>query len=87
VELNFEAPYPIRASDDGRFKKVVRAAFSHRRKTVLNSLAGSLPLLDRQLILTVLNQCGINPVMRAETLSIDDFLRLTSVLELTGMQD
>lgn len=86
VELNFENPYPIRASDDASFKKVVRAAFSHRRKTVLNSLAGSLPLLDRQVILTSLNQCGINPIMRAETLSIDDFLRLTSVLELTGIQ-
>ena len=85
VELNFENPYPGRASDDARFKKVVRAAFSHRRKTVLNSLAGSLPLLDRQTIITYLNQSGIHPMRRAETLSIDDFLRLTSVLELTGM--
>ncbi|SPD75931.1 Ribosomal RNA small subunit methyltransferase A [uncultured Desulfobacterium sp.] len=86
VELDFEAPYPIRASDDIAFKRVVRAAFSHRRKTIVNSLAGSLPLLDRNLILYCLNQSGINPMSRAEELSIDDFLRLNSFLELTGPQ-
>ena len=40
LELDFERPYPRRADDEVHFKKVVRGAFAHRRKTILNSFSG-----------------------------------------------
>ncbi|MHB8579215.1 MAG: 16S rRNA (adenine(1518)-N(6)/adenine(1519)-N(6))-dimethyltransferase RsmA [Ignavibacteriaceae bacterium] len=53
------------------FIKVVKAAFGNRRKTLKNSLSNS--------IFADLNfeESGIDLSLRAEQLSIDDFLRLT----------
>ncbi len=81
VELDFKNPYPgaERVSFD-EFRKVVRAAFSQRRKTLVNALAASFPHLQRSEILNTLKGCGISPSRRAESLSLDDFLALTSSL-------
>jgi 16S rRNA (adenine1518-N6/adenine1519-N6)-dimethyltransferase len=56
------------------FMKVVRTAFLHRRKTLLNCLK-SFPNVK-----TVLAQEQIDPVSRPERLSIDDFIRLSARL-------
>ena len=80
VELDFEKPHPRRAVDEIRFKEVVKGAFSHRRKTLLNSLKGFFPLLDREMLLGEIKKCGIDPGTRAETLSIDDFICLTTAI-------
>ncbi len=64
--------------DEGFFTRVVKAAFSQRRKTLRNSL--------RQLDLApgrmdqVQEITGIDPGRRAETLSIDEFGRLADFL-------
>jgi len=80
LELDFTKPYPKRASDEGNFRKVVKAAFSHRRKTLLNSLRGAAPSLGAAQILEALEACGIDPGVRAEALAMDDFLRLSESL-------
>lgn len=57
--------------DENVFMKIVRKAFSQRRKTILNglkSLGGSKEALKI---------AGINPELRPENLNIDDFVRLT----------
>jgi 16S rRNA (adenine1518-N6/adenine1519-N6)-dimethyltransferase len=81
LELDFTKPYPNRAKNEKHFKRVVKAAFAHRRKTLLNGLkgAGALPTPD---ILCALKKCGIEPRKRAETLDIDDFLCLSASLPL-----
>ncbi|MDY6972907.1 MAG: 16S rRNA (adenine(1518)-N(6)/adenine(1519)-N(6))-dimethyltransferase RsmA [Thermodesulfobacteriota bacterium] len=84
LELDFERPYPRRAEREASFKKVVRAAFSHRRKTLLNSLAGFCPSWDREVLLEDINRCGIDPKRRAETLDMDEFLCLEAALKLTS---
>lgn len=86
LELDFERHHPSTAIDEIRFRKVVKCAFAHRRKTLLNSLKDVYPFLGRELILEGLKRCGINPVRRAETLDTDDFLCLASALELTERQ-
>jgi 16S rRNA (adenine1518-N6/adenine1519-N6)-dimethyltransferase len=80
LELNFKRPYPRRAQDELSFKRTVRGAFSHRRKTLLNSLRGALPHLSRGEILEALEKCSIDPGKRAETLSIEAFLDLDNAL-------
>ena len=85
IELDFEKPYHLRASNEDKFKKVVKGAFSHRRKTLLNSLTKSLePQKDQAIIRRTLQQCGIDPTRRAETLDMEEFIHLSEALELTG---
>jgi 16S rRNA (adenine1518-N6/adenine1519-N6)-dimethyltransferase len=80
VQFEFSKPYPRRVDSEDFFRKVVRAAFAHRRKTLLNSLRGTFPSWEVQNILNAMQPCGIDPQRRAETLSIEDFLNLSEAL-------
>lgn len=62
-------PFPI--PDPARFARIVTGAFSHRRKTLRNALAG---LVDEAAI----RAAGIDPGARPETLSAEDYARLTA---------
>jgi len=59
--------------DEQRLAKVVQAAFAQRRKTLRNTLKG---LVDSERI----EALGIDPACRAETLSLEDFVRLSACL-------
>ena len=62
---------PFLIQDRGRFARIVTQAFSHRRKTLKNALMG---LVDEAVIASV----GIDPKLRPETLSAEDFARLSN---------
>lgn len=67
--------------DRGALFDVIRAAFAHRRKTLRNNLAeiaGSSDAAER-----ALEAASIAPGARGETLSLDDFVRLTCCLART----
>ena len=64
------APFPV--ADRGRFAQIVAQAFSHRRKTLKNALAG---LIDEDAI----RRAGIDPKARPETLSTADYARLSGL--------
>ena len=83
VSLDFEKPYPQRAVNEAVFRRVVKGAFMHRRKTIINSLSGALPDQTRESLLAALAACGIDPRRRGEALEMVDFLRLSSALQLT----
>lgn len=69
-------PYPGFLLDKKDFFRVVKAAFSQRRKTLGNSLAGGLGLKKEEVIERM--QCaGISDGRRAESLSIEEFIVLT----------
>jgi 16S rRNA (adenine1518-N6/adenine1519-N6)-dimethyltransferase len=57
--------------------RIVRAAFSSRRKTIKNNL---LALCGSQTE-TLLESCGINPQTRAENLCVKDFLKLARLIK------
>lgn len=80
VQFDFSKPYPRRFDPEDSFRRVVRASFAHRRKTLLNSLRGTFPSWEVQSLLNAMENCGIDPQRRAETLSIDDFLNLSQAL-------
>lgn len=62
------------------FKRVVRAAFTYRRKTLINALKHSdLPVADRA---ERMKEVGIDPQRRPETLTIEEFVRLAEALNL-----
>jgi 16S rRNA (adenine1518-N6/adenine1519-N6)-dimethyltransferase len=62
------------------FQRVVKAGFSHRRKTLLNALRSDPALGDPASIRAALETAGIEPSRRAETLSIAEFARLAGAL-------
>ncbi len=80
VEIDFEKPHPSRAEDERLFRRIAKAAFSHRRKTILNSLERGMASLPREVLDEALRKCSIDPKRRAETLTVDDYIRLTSAL-------
>jgi 16S rRNA (adenine1518-N6/adenine1519-N6)-dimethyltransferase len=64
---------------DARFRTVVKAAFSSRRKTLANALAGGLGL-SLVAVREAATGGGVDPGRRAETLNIDEFVALTARL-------
>jgi len=66
-------------ADIARFRRVVRAAFSQRRKTVLNSLSAGLGL-DKDTVEEALGRAGIRPTQRAETIEPAGFQELAQAL-------
>ncbi|MGH7262818.1 MAG: 16S rRNA (adenine(1518)-N(6)/adenine(1519)-N(6))-dimethyltransferase RsmA [Candidatus Rokuibacteriota bacterium] len=78
VHLRVLAVPRVRVRDEGGFRRVVKAAFGQRRKTLANALAGGL----HSSVATArqrLAAAGIEPGRRAETLSLEEFSRLTEV--------
>jgi 16S rRNA (adenine1518-N6/adenine1519-N6)-dimethyltransferase len=60
------------------FRALVKAAFAHRRKTLVNSLRDEGYALHP--VTEILQRVDIAPTRRAETLSVEDFLRLARAL-------
>lgn len=59
----------LRAADEKRFAALVTAGFGQRRKTLGNTLKPFLSAAE-------ITACGIDPVRRAETLSVAEFVQL-----------
>ncbi|SMC56066.1 dimethyladenosine transferase [Desulfocicer vacuolatum DSM 3385] len=59
--------------------RVVKAAFSKRRKTLRNSLAGAELGINTTQAAQALEGAGIDPVRRAETLTVEEFIALFKV--------
>jgi len=86
VRIDLERIHERRAEDDGLFITVVKGAFSHRRKTILNSLGGTLTSWGNNELREALALCGIDPVRRAETLDIDEFITLADTMKKQKMR-
>ena len=63
------------------FFKIVRAAFSQRRKNILNSLSFGLKL-PKDCISKILDSTGIESNSRAENLSFNDFIILSEEIKV-----
>lgn len=71
--IPYEKP-PFLARDYSCLENVVRTAFGHRRKTLRNNLKG---LVTESQLASI----GIDPGVRAETLTPADFVRISNVLQ------
>ena len=72
-----KADFP-RCQNPSLFIKMQRALFSSRRKTVRNNL--SLFLKNNEKTVAALKKAGIDPMKRAEVLTLDEMLKLSDVL-------
>ena len=76
LSVEFDPGTGKQARDETFLFNVIKAAFSKRRKTLRNSLTGFIPGFDAKVSANALEEAGIDPVRRAETLTVDEFVRL-----------
>lgn len=91
-EMSFDPPPRVRSvvirlrrrpeplfNDIDRVTRVIQAAFQQRRKTIENSFSHGLSL-EKPMVKEALEQLGLDPMLRAERLTVEDFIRVTRKL-------
>ena len=79
LRLDIRDEKPVKVADEEFLFKVIKAGFGQRRKTLSNALS-VLKGYDKATILRCLEEAGIDPVRRGETLSLEEYARLSDVL-------
>ena len=69
----------VDVADEKTFFRVAGAAFAMRRKTMVNNLCSAFHL-EREAACEALEACGLDPRVRGERLSLDEFARLSNLL-------
>jgi 16S rRNA (adenine1518-N6/adenine1519-N6)-dimethyltransferase len=70
----------VELQDEEWFRKVVKACFSYRRKTLMNALKHSKLSIPKELGVRM-EKIGIDPRRRPETLTIQEFASLSQALK------
>ncbi|MEL7647242.1 MAG: 16S rRNA (adenine(1518)-N(6)/adenine(1519)-N(6))-dimethyltransferase RsmA [Sedimentibacter sp.] len=73
----------IEVLDENILFAAIKASFGQRRKTLLNGLSNNLKL-SKDVVKTALEQAGIDPGVRGETLSLEDFGRIADEIVKTN---
>ena len=69
---------PVKVEDEDKMFSIIRAAFNHRRKTLVNALASDSNLkIDKDIIINILKDIHIREDIRGEALSLEQFALLT----------
>lgn len=81
VRFNVNEETPQGVTDEKFFFKVVRAAFSQRRKTLANSVSAAG--FSKQEVIKAIASTGLLPTIRPEQLSMDNFIAFAEELKRT----
>ena len=76
VVLELKDKRALDGEGEKKFFRLVKQAFSQRRKTLSNSLSGFCGKTKDE-IERILDENGIDPKRRAETLSLDEYIKLS----------
>lgn len=73
---------PVKVINEDFLFEVSRMSFAQRRKTILNNLQSGLPngKQKKEVVIDALQQVGIEPSRRGETLTIEEFGKLADAL-------
>ncbi|MDO4745805.1 MAG: 16S rRNA (adenine(1518)-N(6)/adenine(1519)-N(6))-dimethyltransferase RsmA [Bacillota bacterium] len=77
LKLSIRKERPVDLIDEKSFFACIKAGFGQRRKTLLNSLTGVNGLAKEE-IKKILEEAGIEPARRAETLNIEEFAAIAN---------
>ena len=72
---------PVAVQDEACLFRIIHAAFAQRRKTLANALRHALPSIEPPILRQTLDDSGIMPSRRGETLTLDEFARLSDALQ------
>lgn len=81
LEVRFRDLPKYPADDEDFLFKVIKAAFSKRRKTLKNALSSSELSIDKETVKNILDSVEIDPSRRAETLTVQEFVKLSNMLK------
>ncbi len=81
IKLDVLSKPSVEVKNEELFFKIIKCAFMQKRKTLLNSLTSSKLFGDKQTIENMLNSLEINPGIRAEKLTIEDFAKITKYMD------
>lgn len=76
VRVDVYPQRPVDVRSDGDFFRVVRAGFSQKRKQIKNALGDGLGLTHQDAA-ALITAAGIDPMRRAETLTLEEWAALT----------
>lgn len=80
LRLDLRDEPAVKVKSEEMLMRCVKAGFSMRRKTLLNALS-SLGDHDKQSLSEALDAAGIDPGRRAESLTLEEFARLSDSLQ------
>lgn len=81
ISLRVRTEERIPVKDEALLFRVIRASFAQRRKTLYNGLRNSDDLqCPQELAAEVIREAGLPENVRGETMTLEDFARLTDIL-------
>lgn len=80
IRLDIKRETELKISDEAFFFKVIRGAFSQRRKNICNSISSALGL-PKQTVMEAVTAAGISETARAEQLKMTDFAAIVEKLQ------
>ncbi|MDO3412913.1 16S rRNA (adenine(1518)-N(6)/adenine(1519)-N(6))-dimethyltransferase RsmA [Saccharibacillus sp. CPCC 101409] len=87
IRLKVREKPPVEVADEEHFFTLVQASFTQRRKTIANNLRSRyFPGEGRERLEALLQEAQVEPSRRAETLSMDEFARLSLVFLKAGLR-
>lgn len=72
---------PVAIQDEACLFRLIQAAFAQRRKTLSNTLRHALQPIEPAILRQTLEHSGIAPSRRGETLTLNEFARLSDALQ------
>ena len=79
IQLTVRKNPPVEVKNEANFFKLVKAAFSQRRKTAENSISSGTGI-KKDVIAEALLQAGLEKTVRAEKMTMEDFAKLSDIL-------
>jgi len=84
IRLTRHEKAPVEVRDAKLMFKLIRASFNQRRKTLLNGLNNESSLeFTKEQIQEAIARCGLSPSIRGEALTLEQFARLSDMLDST----
>ncbi|MDO4521669.1 MAG: 16S rRNA (adenine(1518)-N(6)/adenine(1519)-N(6))-dimethyltransferase RsmA [Eubacteriales bacterium] len=82
IRLTTHEHPPVKTQNEELMFRIIRDSFNQRRKTLVNGLHNSQTLsFSKEQILEALEQLGVAPSVRGETLTLAQFARLADILD------
>ncbi|MGL4362619.1 MAG: 16S rRNA (adenine(1518)-N(6)/adenine(1519)-N(6))-dimethyltransferase RsmA [Cellulosilyticaceae bacterium] len=82
IKLSLHPDAPVNVKNKKQFFRIIRAAFSQRRKTLLNTLMANGELhLPKDQLKDILDKSGIGSSTRGETLSLSQYAMLSDYID------
>jgi len=84
IKLSLRDKPAVDVPDENHFFKVVQASFAQRRKTLANNLTAFVGKERREALTEMLLSNDIDPIRRGETLSLEEFARISRSMLAAG---